>query len=60
MSNKETAVLYAEELLRLDFGYALWQADPFGEYDEVRIGDAGFLQCDPLFVPIAAFVDRFE
>ena len=44
MSNKKPAIIYAEELLKLDLGYALWEADPYGEYEKVKIGDVGYIQ----------------
>ena len=41
---KDPQDIYSQELRYLDEGYALWQADPYGEYQRVRVGDAGYIQ----------------
>ena len=35
--------VYPEQLAGLHNGYALWQPDPSGLYDQVRVGDVGFI-----------------
>jgi len=34
---------YREQLAGLYHGYALWQPAPGGLYDQVRVGDVGFI-----------------
>ncbi len=36
--------IYAEQLYGLNKGYALYEPDPAGQYDRVRIGDVGYTQ----------------
>lgn len=36
--------VYQEQLSGLHNGYALWQPDPGGLYDQVRVGDVGFIR----------------
>lgn len=38
-SIKPPHILYAELLLWFDHGYALWYADPFGDYECIKPGD---------------------
>ena len=39
-----TEAVYAEEMHPLGQGFALWQADPLGDYKQVNVGDVGYLQ----------------
>ena len=36
--------VYAEQLYSIQQGFALYEPDPAGEYDHVRVGDVGFVQ----------------
>jgi hypothetical protein len=36
-------VKYADTMRALGYGYALWQADPFDQYEKVEIGTAGII-----------------
>ncbi len=42
--SKKKEELYAELLLDLGYGYALWQPDPLDQYDCVNPGDVGYIQ----------------
>ena len=35
---------YRDQLASLDLGHALWDPDPAGLYDKVRVGDVGFMR----------------
>ena len=35
---------YRDQLASLDLGHALWDPDPAGLYDKVRVGDVGFVR----------------
>jgi hypothetical protein len=34
-------VRYADVMRPLEMGYAIWQADPFDEYEKITLGCAG-------------------
>lgn len=36
--------LYAQKQLRHNLGYALFEPDPCGSYDRVRVGDVGYIE----------------
>lgn len=38
------ADIYAEQLMRLDYGYPLWHPEPPNDEKEVLIGDVGFIR----------------
>ena len=35
--------IYAQKLFHYNHGYALFEADPCGSYDKVRLGDVGYI-----------------
>lgn len=35
--------IYSDQLSTLKRGYALWEADPAGSYDQVEVGDVGYI-----------------
>ena len=39
-----THELYAKQLLDLGYGHALFEPNPGGDYDKVRVGDVGYIQ----------------
>ena len=36
--------IYSKEMYSLGRGYALWQADPMGEYAQINVGDTGYIE----------------
>ncbi|KAL5500947.1 hypothetical protein ACEPAH_9334 [Sanghuangporus vaninii] len=59
MRNLPPHELYALKLQCLDLGYAVFEPNPNGSYDFVRIGDAGYISEDGKFMKLFnAFSDR--
>ncbi|KAL5480314.1 hypothetical protein ACEPAI_1584 [Sanghuangporus weigelae] len=59
MRNLPPHELYALKLQCLDLGYALFEPNPNGSYDFVRIGDVGYISEDGKFMKLFnAFSDR--
>lgn len=44
--------LYSVKLSHLNLGYALFEPDPNGAYDHVRVGDVGYISDDGKFIKI--------
>lgn len=41
---KTPAEGYSEQMYELGHGLPLFHADPYGEYELIRVGDAGYIQ----------------
>jgi hypothetical protein len=37
--------IYQQELSKKDYGLPLWHGDPYGDENEIEIGDVGYVSC---------------